>query len=97
VGVLCVTPGSDRLDDAFPAVLCSATNDLTVIWNLAQAFSLLLFGRFMAYAILVADPNTIPAHKRLPDFLAFGMGTDTAVVLVAPLASRFDVVRSRLS
>jgi hypothetical protein len=45
VGVLCVRCGSRVLNDAFPAILCSVTNDLTVIWNLAQTFSLLLFGR----------------------------------------------------
>jgi hypothetical protein len=37
VGVLCVTRCSDRLNDAFPAILCSVMNYPTVIWNLAQA------------------------------------------------------------
>jgi len=43
-----------------------------------------------AHAIVLADAYwTIPGHKCLLDFHPFGMGADTAVVLVAPLASWF--------
>ena len=50
-----------------------------------------------AHALVPADPNwTVPGHKRLLDFLPFGMGADTAVVLVAPWASWFGVLRQWL-
>jgi hypothetical protein len=41
--------------------------------------------RIPAHAIVLADPYwTVPGNKLLLDFLAFGMGTDAAVVLVPP-------------
>ena len=55
--------------------------------------------RIPADAILFADPYwATPGHKRLLDFHPFGMGADTAVVLVAPWASWFgEAVRGVVS
>ena len=54
-----------------------------------------------ADAVLLGNPDwAAPRQKRLLDFLALGMGTDRAVVLMSTLADRggsFFAVELRLS
>ncbi len=84
----CVTYASRRLNDAFPGILCSVTNDLPVIWNLPQAFlAETPFRHHLCCVGVCGFCRTLPGSAELSPLLLDGLAITRLSATVGAVAA----------